>query len=205
MSEPDPGPLDIDPDAPRIRLLRWAVIALLLAGLGACVAEGANGPPDPTLEKVDTTGDESGLPDFGTVGFRVQLAGGLPSTSERCALEAVTAEQRSRGLMEVTDAGLSGYDGMVFRFDEADTDTTFFMRNTRIPLSIAWFDARGSYLGAADMEPCPDEVAECPTYASPRPFRLALEVPKGNLARLGVGPGAVIELLDGCSPADPAG
>lgn len=195
MSEPDPGPIDIDPDAPRIRLLWWIVGGLLVLGLSACVAKGANRPADPVLEQ------GARLPGFGEVGFRVQPTGGLPSATERCALEATTDEQRAQGLMEVTDPELLGYDGMLFRYD-ADTDASFFMRNTRIPLSIAWFDGRGSFLGATDMEPCPDDVAECPTYAPPRPFRVALEVPKGALADLGVGPGTVLEVLDGpCLPS----
>ena len=193
MTEPDPGPIDIDPDAPRIRLLWWVVVGLLVIGMGACVAKGADRPADPVLEEA------ARLAGFGEVGFRVQPAGGLPSATERCALEAATAEQRAQGLMDVTDADLFGYDGMLFRF-EADTDTSFFMRSTPLPLSIAWFDARGSFLGATDMPPCPDDVQECPTYAPPRPFRVALEVPQGKLADLGVGAGAVLELLGDCEP-----
>lgn len=192
MTEPDPGPLDIDPDAPRIRLLWWVVGFVLAVGLGACVAKGADRPADPFLEQ------GAGLAGFGEVAFRVQPDGGLPSTTERCALEAATEQQRARGLMEVTDPHLLGYDGMVFRFGDADTETAFVMRNTRIPLTVVFFDARGSFLGATDMAPCPDDVAECPTYAPPRPYRVALEVPQGSLDELGIGPGTVLELLGPC-------
>ena len=194
MTEPDPGPLDIDPDAPRIRLLWWVVVALVVFGMGACVAKGANRPADPVLE------EGARLQGFGEIGFRVQTDGGLPSTTELCALEAATEEQRARGLMDVTDPQLLGYDGMIFRFGEADTTTTFHMRDTPLALSVAWFDANGSFLGATDMAPCPDDVAECPLYAPPQPFRVAIEVPQGQLGALGIGPGTVLELLDDCNP-----
>ena len=59
--------------------------------------------------------------------------------------------------MQVTDLG--GLDGMAFRYDSPHT-TSFTMRNTVMPLSIAFFGADGAYLDGFDMEPC---VAEpCP-------------------------------------------
>jgi uncharacterized protein len=131
------------------------------------------------------------LAGFDEVGFR--LSG---STAERCALLAATAEARSQGLKGQED--LRGYDGMVFAND-ADTTTGYFMFGTILPLSIAWFDADGRFVDAADMAPCPaDDPDECPSYRPDRSYRHALEVAQGDLDDLGVGPGAVLTLTNAC-------
>ena len=62
------------------------------------------------------------------------------------------------------------------------------MKDTLIPLSIAWFDAEGRFVSATDMAPCGDEPAAPPTAPAP-PYRYALEVPQGELPRLAIGPG----------------
>jgi uncharacterized membrane protein (UPF0127 family) len=64
------------------------------------------------------------------------------------------------------------------------------MRNTLIPLSIAFFDAGGRFVSSADMEPCPDEVEDCPTTGADGPYLHAIEVAQGDLPGLGIGPGA---------------
>ena len=152
------------------------------------MAEGANQPADPTL--VDAT-----IPGFGEVSFAVRPEAAGSPTAQLCALLAATQPQRARGLMEVTD--LKGYAGMVFRFPE-DTTSSFFMRNTPMPLSIAWFAADGRFVSAADMAPCPDQEG-CPTYAPAGAYRYALEVPQGRLPELGVGPGSVLQLDGACA------
>lgn len=170
-----------------VRLLGWLVGALLVSGMAACVAEGANGPADPRLV-------EARIPGFGEIGFRIQPAGAAAPNAELCALLATTPQQRARGLMEVRD--LAGYAGMIFRFPQ-DTTSGFYMRNTPMPLSIAWFKADGQFVSSADMEPCADREG-CPTYAPEGPYRYALEVPRGQLPRLGVGRGSVLHLGGRC-------
>ncbi|MBW3548915.1 MAG: DUF192 domain-containing protein, partial [Actinobacteria bacterium] len=127
------------------------------------------------------------LPGFGETDFRITSGDG--GTFHGVALLADDGPSRSQGLMEQTD--LRGYDAMVFRFDSPTTGE-FYMRNTRIPLSIAFFDAGGRFVSSADMEPCPDEVRRCPTYGADRPYLHAIEVPAGDLGRMGIGPGAVL-------------
>ena len=59
------------------------------------------------------------------------------------------------------------------------------MRDTVMPLSIAFYAADGSFVSAADMEPCltgPD--AACARYAAAGALRHAIEVPEGGLAAL---------------------
>jgi hypothetical protein len=85
---------------------------------------------------------------------------------------------------------------MLFVF-AADTSETFYMRNTPMPLSIAWFDSAGRLVSTVDMAPCPDRP-NCKTYAAARPYRYALEVPQGGLSGLGIGPGSAISVGGGC-------
>ncbi len=182
--EPD----DLDPPDPRLRILRWVIAGLLVVGFGACMAEGANNPSDPELVASEA------FPEFGEIGFRITPAGAPPTPTEQCALLAATDQQRARGLMAVTD--LKGYPGMVFRYS-ADSSGGFYMRNTPMPLSIAWFGADGQFVSAADMAPC-DDRPDCPIYGASGVYRYALEVPQGQLAALGVGPGSVLQLTGAC-------
>ena len=139
------------------------------------------GPSAPPDAEAVCAPDRRPLPGFGEV--VVSVAGG----GSFCALLADDPATRSQGLMEQID--LRGYDGMVFAFDEP-VDATFYMRNTRIPLSVAFFDAGGRFVSAADMEPCPDDVDPCPTYGADAPYVHAVEVAKGDLPRLGLVPGS---------------
>lgn len=110
---------------------------------------------------------------------------------EVCLWLADTDDQRRSGLMFVTDLGEG--DGMAFRYPEPHTGT-FWMENTVLPLSIAFFAPDGAYLDAFDMEPC--VIDDCPTYATPRRFLVAIETTQGDLAELGIGPGSTLALTD---------
>jgi uncharacterized membrane protein (UPF0127 family) len=183
-------PEDLDPPDRRVRILRWVVVGLLGVGFGACIAKGADNPADPQLP-------ESRIAGFGEVGFRIvpaSTAADLTPT-ELCALLAATEAQRARGLMRVTD--LKGYPGMVFRFS-TDSAGGFYMRNTPMPLSIAFFDNSRRFVSAIDMAPCPD-IDNCPTYAAAKPYRYALEVPRGGLPGIGAGPGSVLTVGGACA------
>lgn len=103
-----------------------------------------------------------------------------------CVLTADTSRQQARGLMNQDD--LDGYAGMIFRFAQAE-EQSFWMRNTRIPLSIAFFDAGGAFVSSVDMEPCGDRP-DCPTYPSRGAAKFALEVLKGQLPSVGATPGS---------------
>lgn len=89
---------------------------------------------------------------------------------------ASTPEQRRQGLMNITD--LLDLDGMLFVF-AADTGTGFWMKNTLIPLDIAFFDWQGKYVDGFVMEPC--TIEECPTYFPSGRYRFALEMPAGTM------------------------
>jgi hypothetical protein len=116
-----------------------------------------------------------------------------------CVMTAEDAAQRQRGLMEVTDESLGGYDGMLFLFP-VDSSGGFWMRNTPMPLSIAYLSADGEVVSTTDMEPCEDSP-ECPSYPADSPYRSALEVPKGRLDDVGVVPGAKVQREGACPAA----
>ena len=74
------------------------------------------------------------------------------------------------------------------------------MRNTPMPLSIAFIDVNGGLVSSTDMEPCPDQEG-CPTYPAAGPYRYAIEVLQGRLPDFGIVEGATITPRDGaCSP-----
>jgi uncharacterized protein len=108
-----------------------------------------------------------------------------------CLWVAATGDERALGLMDVTDLG--GPDGMVFHYD-SPTTSAFWMKDTVMPLSIAFFDQRGGYLDAFDMQPCTADP--CPTYPTPTDFVDAIEVPQGMLDELGMAPGSVLAVSD---------
>ena len=180
-------PEDLDPPDPRQRLLTWAVIALLILGFGACLAKGADEPDDPRLSEARIAG-------FGEIAFRIAPQPNQPQPNQiECALLAATERQRAQGLMRVTD--LKGYPGMIFRFSQ-DSQAAFHMKDTPMPLSIAWFAADGALVSTADMAPCLE--GNCPVYSAAGPYRYALEVPQGKLGELGIVPGARLELVGTC-------
>ena len=119
----------------------------------------------------------------------IRITGTAGQVTDGCALLADEEAERARGLMGQHD--LRGYDGMLFRFP-APSSTRFYMRDTLIPLTIAFFAPDGSFVSAADMTPCPATTEACPLYAATGPYLFALEVPAGSLGRLGAGPGSVL-------------
>lgn len=166
----------------------------------------ATSTPSSTLAPSVTTGtaaprQSASALGFDAIAFTVARAGIRPATApEYCALLAESAQQQARGLMGFRD--LAGYDGMIFRF-ASDTTGPFYMRNVPVGLSIAWFAADGRFVSSTDMAPCPDQEG-CPTYAPAGPYRLALEVLRGGLGRLGVGEGSVLTVGGPCRPPEAA-
>lgn len=164
----------------QVRKAAWAVLA---AALLAFVVRGATKPDDPYF-----AGDaREPIPGFEEISFTVTDASG--AMAEWCAMLAETDEQHAQGLMRQPD--LRGYDGMVFRYPQPK-DGAFWMRNTIIPLAVAFFGPDGRFVSAAGMDPCPDDVVDCPLYPAAAPFQFAIEVPRGGLGRLGIGEGSTV-------------
>lgn len=179
-------------EEPWVRRAAWVVFTLAVL---AFLVRGADGPADPYVQApAQASAARQAVEGFESILFRIAKADG--SFAELCALLADDTESRQQGLMGRTD--LAGHDGMVFRFDEP-VDSNFYMYKTPLPLSIAWFDETGAFITATQMDPCPSEdPAACPRYGTEgRRYLHALEVPKGRLGALGVGPGSSIAFPEG--------
>jgi len=140
------------------------------------------------------------------VGFRsVVLTVTLPdgSTEQHCVWIADDEASQEQGLMGVTDPELGGRSGMVFSF-QTDTRVAFWMKDTLLPLSIAWFDAEGGFVSSADMQPCPTGTRTCSSYSAEGPYRTAIEVPLGGLESLGLVAGSRVVIGDACDHSSPA-
>jgi len=104
--------------------------------------------------------------------------GGASSTATTLRLDgvpfrpelALTSATRSVGLMNRRRAPA---DGMLFVFPD-DTRGGFWMKNTLVPLTIAFFDAQGRRVRKLSMLPCRQE--SCPIYNPGRRYRYALEL-----------------------------
>jgi uncharacterized protein len=83
---------------------------------------------------------------------------------------ALSPAQRARGLMFRRRAP---EDGMLFVFP-AQTSGGFWMKNTRVPLTIVFFDSRGNRVRKLSMTPC--RADPCKTYDPGRLYRFALEL-----------------------------
>lgn len=198
-------PLRVADDPRALKLLMRTIAVVLATGLGAAFIQSANGPADPSLEgNLDDAqssspvtlafrGAREPFETFAESTFTISRPD-VQSPAERCALLADTIALHAKGMME--QQNFAGYAGMIFAF-QVESSGEFFMRNTRIPLSIAFFDSDGAFISSSDMDPCPDEVVDCPTHGADRPYRYAIEVPKGTLADLDIGPGAVLKVTPG--------
>ena len=169
-----------------LAVLRWTIGVVLVFGLIGCVVKGADNPSDPYLAAPVASG-RTPLAGFEETRVTVHTP---DSFLEWCLLLARTDPQRARGLMQVTDPTLGGYNGMLFRYDD-DVEESFWMRNTPMPLSIAFIGSEGRLVSTADMVPCEDSP-DCPNYPPAGPYRYSIEVPQGNLPALGIVEGATI-------------
>ena len=91
---------------------------------------------------------------------------------------ARTPGERAKGLMDRKQLGKD--DGMLFIF-ETEATHGFWMKNTLIPLSIAFVDRDGKIVAISDMKPLTLD-----SHDPPRPVLYALEMNKGWFADHGV-------------------
>jgi uncharacterized protein len=94
---------------------------------------------------------------------------------------ARTAAERQRGLMNRRT--LPAKAGMVFVYPQA-VSNGFWMKNTLIPLDIAFYDGRGRILRILTMQPCGRDP--CRVYDPGVSYRAALEVNAGSFRRWAV-------------------
>ncbi len=105
---------------------------------------------------------------------------------------ANTSETRTIGLMHRKKLGAN--DGMLFVFPDLARHC-MWMRNTLVPLSVAFIDERGVILNIADMQPLNEE-----SHCAAGPARFALEVNQGWFAAKGIKAGARISGIEQAPP-----
>jgi len=120
----------------------------------------------------------SGLETFEKREIVLEGYGGRVSVSAEIARSDAQHEQ---GLMY--RKALPDGEAMLFIF-EKDQIMTFWMKNTLVPLSIAYISHDGRILEIHDLEP-----GNLNPVKSGRSARYALEVPRGWFSRAGLGPG----------------
>jgi uncharacterized protein len=149
-------------------LLRPRLLLLILLAAAGC-----SGEPEPG----------SGLP-------RGMVVIGTGRDAVQVDVEiAETYEAKVRGLMG--RRSLPPGSGMVFLAAEP-TDSGFWMKDTLIPLSIAFWDEDGRILAMLDMDPCPG--LPCPSYDPGVEWTHALEVNQGFFVEQGVELGDPVQL-----------
>ena len=202
---PDPPPPPTPAPARARPALLAGGLALVVAGVAvlawvlASAAGLVGGSDDPamddtprTLELQGGTPATTGGGGAPTVAYRLEPAGGRPVTVR---LEvAADPASRARGLMGRRK--LPQGTGMVFLYP-ADVTEAYWMKDTLVPLSIAFVAADGRVVSVAEMTPC--KADPCPSYAPAGPYRYAVELAAGSFGDAGVGTG------DKVVPVDPAG
>jgi len=143
------------------RLLRQG--ALLVGAIAAAAALAQPQPPLPTVQLT-----------AGMHVIRAELAADFGS--------------RMQGLMFREALGPNA--GMLFVFDEASTHC-MWMKNTLIPLSVAFIDERGTIVNIADMQPQTEQ-----SHCAAKPVPYALEMAKGWFVQRGIKPGMKIGGLE---------
>lgn len=101
---------------------------------------------------------------------------------------AHTDANRQLGLMNRRE--MPAHNGMVFVFPQ-DARHCMWMRNTFIPLSVAFLDEQGRILNIADMQPQTED-----SHCAAAPARFALEMNQGWFRERGLKPGDAIRGVD---------
>ena len=141
-----------------------------IAALAACL---------PLLIQPLPAAAQPGKPNMGLPTIKLTI-GSATLTAE----VAATDRHREVGLMN--RFSLAPDSGMLFVF-EAPRQLSFWMRNTYIPLSIAFIDANGTILNIEDMAPKDER-----STLSAGPALYALEMRKGWFAQKGIAAGATV-------------
>ena len=117
----------------------------------------------------------------------------LPAVDLTVGMHRIRAEvaadmgSRMQGLMFRKSMPVGA--GMVFVFDEVATHC-MWMKNTYLPLSVAFIDEAGAIVNIADMKPQTED-----SHCASRPARYALEMNQGWFAQRGIKAGAKVNGL----------
>ena len=126
------------------------------------------------------------------------VRGQLPAISLNAGIHVIRAEvantfdTRARGLMHRESLGPN--QGMLFVFPQLERHC-MWMKNTPLPLSVAFIDEVGTVISISEMVPHTED-----SHCAARPARFALEMSKGWFAGKGIRAGARIQGIDKAPP-----
>ena len=106
---------------------------------------------------------------------------------------ASSFESRGRGLMY--RESLPPNQGMLVVFPQVERHC-MWMKNTPLPLSVAFIDSGGEIVSISDMSPHSEE-----SHCAARPAKYALEMNRGWFAAKGIRAGIKVQGLDKAPPA----
>jgi hypothetical protein len=152
-----------------------------IAALVAC--NDANGNPVPT-------GSD------GTPLTRITFVNKDGSEVDFLVETADSPEERSRGLM--SRESLPENQGMLFVFEQ-DGQHAFWMKDTLIPLSIAFIEGEGEIVDIQDMEPQSETL-----HSADEPYLYTVEANQGWFARNGIAPGSQVRIARTAPTETPA-
>ena len=169
----------------------WKIVVVIALLLTSC--SGPQADPDTQSQRIphssDTTAATKEETTPGSPGPRTLVIDA--SGGEKVEVRVEVADdlfERARGLMYRTALGVNR--GMLFVYPE-EQRLSFWMKNTLIPLSIAYIDSKRRVVDIQDMKPLDDEP---PSYVSADPAQYALEVNRGFFEERGVKVGDRVEL-----------
>jgi len=164
--------------------------SLLVAGCGGGAAsQSPEDAPEANTESSASggaTGTETAISELPTETVVIRASGG-----EEVEVTAEIADdnaERQKGLMARPEGSLPEDAGMLFVFGR-EQPLSFWMKDTLIPLSIAYIAADGRIVDIQDMAPL-DETS----HPSAEPAKYALEVNQGFFAECGVEMGDTVEI-----------
>jgi uncharacterized protein len=188
-------------DGPILSGMRRSVMIMVMLLATACSGTDAPADADPTSsetsERLPTIEAAEGWPPLAFNQF--ELAVQSPDhrrTARFRVYDPATGTSRDHGLTGVSDLPLDA--GMLFRFEQPRRNG-FWMKNTVIPLSIAFADSDGVIATILDMEPCGTDP--CPGYDPDAPYVYALEVNRGEFGAQGVEEGWRLDVPSDLPPA----
>ncbi len=177
---------------PALRGHLLLAVALVVAALAAAWIAIASRPDQSTAPRPSGSVAPGAAGDARRHTYLLQAAG-RPAT--RVSLEVAADEPaRERGLSNRREVPAGT--GMVFLFP-TDTTAAFWMKDTLVPLQIAFVAADGRVVRLFEMTPC--RADPCTVYTPSRSYRYAIELSSGAFTAAGVKAG------DRVVPEDPSG
>ena len=158
------------PRAAPLRLIAVTFLAISLPPCSGPLDSGGEGLPRGTID-ISRNGNVLAT-------YRVELA--------------VTPEDQAKGLMN--RQSMPRDEGMAFLFS-TPVRGSFYMKDTLIPLDIAFWDQGGRIISIMTMTPC--QADPCPTYTPDGDYVGALEVNAGVFEEKGVRVGDQVVLKEG--------